>query len=483
MDSTKNNGQTERHHHLRKHFIMASLLVVALLALLLFTPDETAHGNRATADARTVTGGTATLSSASYSESLITALRQDSETEDALRASAGPLADRRAADKLTDSNEHWTEIEVQSGDNLSALFSQVGLSARDLHRLLDSGSDANILNRLHPGYQLAFHIPEPGLLEELQVLTSPLNGYAFTLRDARYEVEPIRREPEIRQTMREGELTDSLFMAGQRASIPAGVIMQMADIFGGVIDFILDPRQGDEFSLIYEELYLDGELVGTGPILGARFINRGREHVALRYINDKGDTGYFTPDGESMRTAFLRNPLDVFRISSNFNPNRRHPILNTIRAHRGTDYAAPTGTPVRATADGTVTWAARNGSFGHLIVLEHPGNFETKYAHLNAYANGVRRGARVRQGQIIGYVGSTGAATGPHLHYEFLVNGVHKDPRTILDELPLAVSLEEAELARFRSHTRDILQRFEEQGGDNRLISYAARDSGGASAD
>jgi len=471
MDLIHNVRHIIRKHVPRKHLLTASLLTVALVLVFMLAPEDQAHGDRVQ---------TLELPADDLRQAMIAALTESSESEDALRLSAGPLPDHldSATEDLTDYG-HWTEIEVKPGDNLSSLFTRVGLSARDLHRLLDSNTDSNILNRLHPGYQLAFHIPEPGLLEELQVLTSPLDGYTFTLRDARYEIEPIRREPETRQTMRQGEIADSLFMAAQRANIPAAVIMQMADIFGGVIDFILDPRQGDEFNLLYEEHYLDGERVGNGPILGARFINRGREHIALRYVHEDGKVGYYTPDGESMQTAFLRNPLDVFRISSNFNPNRRHPILNTIRAHRGTDYAAPTGTPVRATAEGTVTWASRNGSFGNLIVIEHPGNFETKYAHLNGYANGIRRGARVRQGQIIGYVGATGAATGPHLHYEFLVNGIHKDPRTVLDDLPQIVTLEEDELPRFRASTRQILEQFESLDNDGaRLLSYTSADFG-----
>jgi murein DD-endopeptidase MepM/ murein hydrolase activator NlpD len=148
-----------------------------------------------------------------------------------------------------------------------------------------------------------------------------------------------------------------------------------------------------------------------------------------------------------------------------------HPILNTIRAHRGTDYAAPTGTPVRATADGTVMSASRNGSYGKLVVIEHHSAFETKYAHLNDYAAGIRKGAKVRQGQIIGYVGATGGATGPHLHYEFLVRGVHKDPRTVLDQLPQAIALDEGEMARFREHTRDIIRQFARSRPDGRLLS------------
>jgi murein DD-endopeptidase MepM/ murein hydrolase activator NlpD len=246
--------------------------------------------------------------------------------------------------------------------------------------------------------------------------------------------------------------------------------MEMASIFGGVIDFILDPRLGDKFSILYEEKYLDGELIGNGEILATQYINQGKQYTAVRYINEAGESGYFNPDGESMRKAFLRSPLDVFRISSNFNPRRRHPILNTIRAHKGTDYAAPRGTPVRTTSDGAVTWAARNGSFGNLVVVRHAGGFETKYAHLSKYNRGARRGDRVRQGDIVGYVGATGGATGPHLHYEFLMNGVHQNPRTILDKLPKAVSIEVAGMDRFRSQTAALLQHFDELN-DSRLLT------------
>lgn len=354
----------------------------------------------------------------------------------------------------------WQNVEIQSGDNMSAIFQKVGLSDQDLFRVLNSSDEAKILNRVFPGYQLDFNIPENGELEQLRVLKSPLEGYLFTLNESGYAVEEILKQPEIRQAFKVGSITDSLFMAGQREQIPAATIMEMANIFGGVIDFILDPRLGDQFSILYEEKYLDGKFIGYGQILATQFTNRGTSYTAVRYMDEEGELGYFNPEGESMRKAFLRNPLDVFRISSNFNPRRRHPVLNTIRAHKGTDYAAPTGTPVRATSDGRVTWVGRNGSFGRLIVIKHNGSFETKYAHLNGYANGIKEGSRVRQGQIIGYVGSTGSATGPHLHYEFLMDGVHQNPRTIHDKLPKAESIADAEMARFSNQTTDLLQHF-----------------------
>lgn len=361
----------------------------------------------------------------------------------------------------------WQNVVVKSGDNLSVIFSKVGLSDQDLFRVLNSSEEANILNRLYPGYELDFMIPEAGELEQLRVLKSPLEGFVFKRSESGYAAETILKEAELQQAFRVGTIADSLFMAGQRENIPAVHTMEMANIFGGVMDFILDPRAGDEFSILYEEKYLDGEYIGHGEILATHYINEGKVFTAIRYIDEEGEAGYYSPDGESMRKAFLRSPLDVFRISSNFNPSRRHPTLNTIRAHKGTDYAAPTGTPVRATSDGTVTWAARNGSFGNLVVVKHAGGFETKYAHLSRYA--VRRGERVRQGEVIAYVGATGGATGPHLHYEFLVNGVHRNPRTILDRLPKAESIAQAEMNRFRSQTTELLNHFQELHSDRLL--------------
>lgn len=439
-------------HYPRNHIMLASALGLGLMITMVFAPDESAHGARI--------NPTPTLPTA-----------QDLKIDAAnALAAANPMADLVIEDSTLQSSE-WTDLEVQSGDNLSAIFTKVGLSAQDMYKVLNSNDEAKVLNRLYPGYQLSFHIPEAGKLSQLKVLKSPLEGYLFTLNDSGYQVEPILRTAEVRTIFKEGVINDSLFMAAKRADIPAISIMEMADIFGGVIDFILDPRDGDDFSILYEQKYLDGQFIGNGDIIAAQFTNQGKQFIAVRYINEDGDVGYYSPEGESMRKAFLRTPLDVFRISSNFSLNRKHPILNTIRAHKGTDYAAPKGTPVRATSDGVVTWAARNGSFGKLIVLQHRGKFETKYAHLNDYASGIKKGSRVRQGDIIGYVGQTGGATGPHLHYEFLIGGVHKDPRTIVSQLPQAISLEPEELPRFKAQTQELLQRFQEESIDSRLLS------------
>ena len=369
----------------------------------------------------------------------------------------------------------WEKYEIASGDSLSSMFGTVGLNDGDLFTLLNSSAEAKVLNRIYPGYKLEFNIPATGRLDQLRVLKNPLEGYLFTRNDSGYSVDTILKTPEIRQTFKVGTISDNLFLAGKREQIPATTIMEMANIFGGVIDFILDPRTGDEFSILYEEKYLDGEFIGHGEILASRFISQGKVFTAVRFIDNEGEVGYYNAEGESMRKAFLRSPLDVFRISSNFNPNRRHPVLNTIRAHKGTDYAAPTGTPIRATSDGRVTFSGRKGSFGNLVIIKHSGGFETKYAHLNKFG-AYKKGARVRQGDIIGSVGSTGSATGPHLHYEFLVNGVHQNPRTIVDKLPKARSVDPAQLQRFKSQTAGLVEQFNvlaAQGESPALIALA----------
>ena len=360
------------------------------------------------------------------------------------------------------SRDTWQTFVIKSGDNLSEIFLNVGLTDQDLFRVLDSSDEAQILNRIYPGYELGFLVSNSGELDKLQVLKNPLEGFIFIREEGGYKVEQIAKEAQILPTFKVGIIEDSLFLAGQKEQIPASHLMEMANIFGGVIDFILDPRQGDSFSILYDEKYLNGTFVGHNDILVTQFINQGRTFTAIRYINKDGELGYYSPEGESMRKAFLRNPLDVFRISSNFNPRRRHPILNTIRAHKGTDYAAPTGTPIRATSDGRITRASRYGSFGNLVTIKHSGGFETKYAHLSRFASGISRGDRVRQGEVIGYVGATGGATGPHLHYEFLVNGIHQNPRTILDKLPKAESIHPDEMALFSEQAKKLLDQFDE---------------------
>lgn len=352
--------------------------------------------------------------------------------------------------------------QVKSGDNLSVLFSRAGLSPQLVYKISNSGPEANILSKLYPGYKLAFDISDSGELNELEVIKTPLDSYLFTQNEQNnFEIEHIIRTPDIEHAFKQASVQDSLFLAAQKGGISAPLTMEIAGIFSGVIDFMLDTRTGDSFNVLYEEKHINNEFVENGAIQAAQFTNQGETFTALRYVNNEGEAAYYNLAGESMRKAFLLNPVDFTRISSGFNPSRKHPILNTIRAHKGTDYAAPRGTPVVATSDGRITWAARKGSFGKLVVIQHGDQFQTKYAHLSDYARGIKNGARVQQGQIIGYIGTTGSATGPHLHYEFLMNGVHRNSRTIHSKLPKAKAISEEEMPRFLQQTQILMARLD----------------------
>lgn len=234
----------------------------------------------------------------------------------------------------------------------------------------------------------------------------------------------------------------------------------MANIFGYDIDFAQDLRTGDEFELVYEEKTVDGKTIGTGNILSARFTNRGKVYTAIRYTDKQGNTNYYDADGASLRKAFIRTPVDFARISSRFSNGRKHPILNKIRAHKGVDYAAPRGTPIKAAGDGRVTLAGRKGGYGNTVVIKHGQRYQTLYAHMQGFAKGVRAGSTVKQGQIIGYIGTTGLSTGPHLHYEFQVNGVHVDP--LSQKLPTADPIHASEKQRFFQQSKPLLAKLDQ---------------------
>ncbi len=373
-----------------------------------------------------------------------------------VQTSATPESSAEQNSELEQSEKIMTT--VRRGDNLSLIFDRVGLSPQDVYRVSNSGDTSGILTRLYPGYKLEFDIDKNQSLNGLEVIINPLESYVFTKNNqTKYDVSHIEREPQILPSYKEASINNSLFLAAQNGGISAAITMEVAGIFGGVIDFLLDTRVGDSFNVLYDEKYLDGEFIGNGSIQVAQYTNQGETFTAIRYVNLAGEVDYYNLEGESMRKAFLRNPVDFTRISSNFTLSRKHPILNTIRAHKGTDYAAPRGTPIVASGDGRVTWASRNGSFGNLVVIKHGERYETKYAHLSSYARGIRVGSRVKQGDVIGYVGSTGGATGPHLHYEFLVDGSHRNPRTIHNQLPKAESVPTAEIERFHQQTQLVL--------------------------
>ncbi len=337
----------------------------------------------------------------------------------------------------------WHEETIQNGDNLSKIFQRASLGASDVHELVISSKNSKDLLRLYPGQKMAFQIDDQGELQALQHIHNRLETTLYERNASGFSSTIIQREPEVRHNYSSAIISSSLYTAAQSNGLSQDLIMELANVFGGVIDFVYDVRAGDNFTLLYEEHYLDEEKLNNGPILAAQFTNRGETYTAYRYVHPDGSVGYFNEKGVSMKKAFLRSPVDFTRISSSFNLKRLHPIFKTNRPHRGIDYAAATGTPVFAAGDGRVIQAGYTKANGNYIVINHGTQYQTKYLHL--HKRGVRKGQKVKQQQIIGWVGSTGYATGPHLHYEFLVNGVHRNPRTILKKLPKAKSLDESE--------------------------------------
>ncbi|WP_404367916.1 OapA family protein [Marinobacter sp.] len=372
--------------------------------------------------------------------------------------------------KKQESQLTWTDYLVKSGDSLSGLFKKAGFSDGLMLSVIHGEGEADKIQRLYAGEAISFATDGEGELAAIRLQRSRLESLLVERTDTGFVGERVIREPEVRNTFAEAEIYSSLFGAGQSAGLTDKLTMELAGIFGWDIDFVLDIRKGDRFSVVYEELFLDGEKIDNGRILAATFHNRDRELSAVLYTDENGVSDYFAPDGRSMRKEFLRTPVDFARISSNFNLKRRHPVLNTIRAHKGTDYAARTGTPIKAAGDGKVILAGRKGGYGKAVVLQHGNNITTLYGHMNGFTPGIRSGKYVKQGQIIGYVGSTGLATGPHLHYEFRVNGAHRNPVTV--KLPDAAPIPKARLAHFRAATNGMLAQLETYQ-DTRRITLA----------
>jgi len=322
----------------------------------------------------------------------------------------------------------WQEVTVKSGDSIAAIFSRFDIPPGQLHSLLQQGGPTEHLKKIYPGQTLRIMTSAEQGLVRLSYPIDELSTLEIARNDDGFDVSTVTRTPEFRSKNASGVIDSSLFLAAGKAGLPDNLTMQLAGIFGWDIDFALDMRKGDRFTVLYQEMYVDGENIGNGAILAAEFVNRGKRYQAVRYTDAGGKTDYYSLDGKSMRKAFLRTPVEFSRISSGFSLGRKHPVLNTIRAHKGVDYAAATGTPVKATSDGKIIHRGRKGGYGNTIIVQHGSKYSTLYAHLSKYRSGLSTGNRVKQGQIIGYVGSSGLATGPHLHYEFRINGVHRDP-------------------------------------------------------
>lgn len=353
------------------------------------------------------------------------------------------------------------EVIVAKGDTLSTLFEKVGLPVAAVHEVLASDKQAKQFSQLKHGQKLEFELSPDGQLTNLHSKISDLESITLTKNAKGYAFNRITAKPTVRSAYVHGVINSSLSQSAARAGLSHSLTMDMASVFGYDVDFAQDIRQGDEFDVIYEQKVVNGKAVGNGPILSARFTNRGKTYTAVRYTNKQGNSSYYTADGNSMRKAFIRTPVDFARISSKFSMGRKHPILNKIRAHKGVDYAAPRGTPIKAAGDGKVLLAGRRGGYGNTVILQHGNTYRTLYGHMQGFAKGVQTGGTVKQGQIIGYIGTTGLSTGPHLHYEFQVNGVHVDP--LGQKLPMADPIAKAERARFLAQSQPLMARMDQE--------------------
>ena len=352
-------------------------------------------------------------------------------------------------------------VTVASGDTLSTVFSRVGLDANALQEAIGSSKEAKRFGRLHVGQVLEFKLTADGKLERLGSKLSDLESISLTRSDNGFSFKRELVKPDVRTTYAHGVINSSLFLSAKRAGLSHSLTMDLANVFGYDIDFAQDIREGDEFEVIYEEHVVGNKQVGSGNILSARFTNRGKTYTAVRYTSKQGVTSYYNADGMSMRKAFIRTPVDFARISSKFSMGRRHPILNKIRAHKGVDYAAPRGTPIKAAGDGRIMLAGRRGGYGNTVIIQHGNSYRTLYGHMQGFAKGIRNGVSVKQGQIIGYIGTTGLSTGPHLHYEFQVNGRHVDP--LSQKLPMADPIARNEKQRFLQQSKPLMARMDQE--------------------
>ena len=368
------------------------------------------------------------------------------------RKDAGEAADKvaptsaMANDAGTDASESGVQlVTVSSGDTLSGILNRHGLKVDQMNQLLTNDLVKEYLSNIDIGQVLKLTQDEAGLFSKLTVKVGKDRRVNIDRTASGFDVTTVELPIERRQLVSSGKIDQSLYLAAEQANLKQSTIMELANIFQWELDFAREIREGDQFSLVYDKLYREGEYIGDGDILAAEFVRGGKSYKAIRFTTDEGDTGYFTPEGKSKRRTFLRHPVDVVRITSKFNPERLHPVLHQIRAHRGVDYGSPHGSPIYATADGTVTYSGAKNAYGNTVVIKHGRKFSTLYAHMSRISDKSQVGARVKQGDVIGYVGNTGRVTGTHLHYEFRVDGKQIDPLKV--ELPAAAPIDSKYLA------------------------------------
>jgi murein DD-endopeptidase MepM/ murein hydrolase activator NlpD len=346
------------------------------------------------------------------------------------------------------------EVVVGRNDTLDGIFRRMALDPADLAAIRNLPGIRQSLDFLRPGDAIKLTHADREL-KELSRKVSETQTLDVVRGDAGFAAKVLSNPVQTRIRTAKATIDSSLFEAAEAVKISDTVALKLAKIFAWDIDFVLDIREGDQFTAVYEQIYQDGTYRHDGEILAAEFVNSGKVYRAVRFVNEHGSVGYYAPDGKPMRKAFLRAPVEFTRVSSGFNPHRLHPILNLIRGHMGTDYAAPIGTPVHAAGDGRVSFKGERGGYGNAVVLSHSDKVATLYGHMSRFARNIRVGSHVQQGEVIGYVGMSGLATGPHLHYEYLMNGVHKNPQTV--RLPGAEPLQADSLIKFRAVSAPLL--------------------------
>jgi murein DD-endopeptidase MepM/ murein hydrolase activator NlpD len=342
---------------------------------------------------------------------------------------------------------YWREERIQRGDTIGSVLARLSVTDHAAQNFLRTDARARTLYQLKPGKSVRVKTDEDGRLLTLSYLTQ--SGDLLTVRRGRDDFVASSGVPQatVRLELRAGEIRSSLFAAADAVGLPDAITSQIAEVFSGDVDFLHDVRRGDRFSVVYEMREVDGHPAGAGKVVAAEFVGKGTAYRAFLWRGADGSEGYYAEDGKSLRKAFLRSPLEFTRITSGFSMARFHPFMLTWRAHRGVDFAAPSGTPVRAAGDGKVMSAGRQNGYGNVVILQHSGAFSTAYAHLSRFAAGIKPGTHVAQGELIGYVGQTGWATGPHLHYEFRINNEQRDPLTIA--LPSAQPIPAADKSAF----------------------------------
>jgi murein DD-endopeptidase MepM/ murein hydrolase activator NlpD len=377
-------------------------------------------------------------------------------TPSALTSEAQDTTEDTAEASITPHSDTTRTVRVQSGDSLSVIFSRLGLSAQEASNVIALGSQAAPLEKMRPGDTLDIQIAADQSLKGINYQIAPNQSLSIT-RDADNQLtaNQIVLPVETRLATAEGQIDSSLYQSAIDAGLSANMVLQLADIFGWKINFLKDVQNGDHFRIVYEEKFVQGKRVQTGNVMAAEFTNAGKVFQAVHYTTPEGKAGYYEPNGASLGRGFLRYPVEFSRISSKFSLARLHPIYDRIKPHKGVDFAAPTGTPIHAAGAGKVEFVGWQHGYGKVVKIKHDGGYETVYGHMSRFNDALKKGSTVAMGQTIGFVGMTGDATGPHLHYEFHVNGVYTDP--LIAKMPEANPIPSKYRKDFLTQTQSVL--------------------------